>query len=120
LPQSSKETEKRDTADPGQPVGTDDEEGGLVRRPDEADRLRDAEHFAQPLQGEVGAVGELGLSDEPFEQAKARRDELAFVAGPLLDGDPDAWDAGVGTAARAPRRGPVCADGQERGARGRH
>jgi hypothetical protein len=45
--------------------------------------LRDPEHFAQPLQARWRSR-RARLRDEPFEQAKARRDELAFVAGRLF------------------------------------
>ena len=59
-------------------------------------------------------------SDEPFEQPQPRRDQVAFVAGTFFDGDADARDARVGPDARALSCGPGRADGQQRGARGRH
>ena len=37
-------------------------------RPEQAERLRDAEHFAEPLQRVLRAVGDLGAAEKAFEQ----------------------------------------------------
>jgi hypothetical protein len=51
--------------------------------------MREAVHVAQPRQGVVRAVRDLGPPDEPFEQPNACGEDLLFFAGGAFDGDPD-------------------------------
>ena len=77
--------------------------------------------FAEPLQRELRGVGDLRAADEAFEQAYARRQEVAVVGDGLFDRDADARNARVRRRPVALSRGSARrADGQQGGGRGWH
>ena len=83
---------------------------------------------AQPLQGVLRTVGDLGPADESFEQADACGEDLLFLSGGAFDRDANPRQAGERdlpvTLSRASPRpadgyecGSPCWTGAERGGR---
>ena len=88
--------------------GTDHDQAWLGLGPDKADRLRDAQDFAKPLQCELRAVRNLGPADEALQQPDSRRQHLAVPGGAFVGRHTDLWSDRVGrrpvSLAHAPAR----------------
>jgi hypothetical protein len=105
----------------GEAVLSRGEERRLPHGPHQANRLRDGERLADPLQRVMRRARHVGLADEAFEQPQARGKQLLFLLaqrGGFFDRNANARDAGVRRRTVTPIRGPSRgADGDQCGRR---
>jgi len=106
----------------GDAVRADDQQRLLAERPHQTNRLRDGQHVGEPLQRVLRAVGELGPTDEPLEQAEARGEDVVLLGyrslDRPLDRDAHARDAGVRRPVALKRGSAGARADDQRGGRG--
>ena len=110
---------KRREGGPGKPVRCDDEQRLLARRADQADRLCEPQPLAEPLQGELRAIGDFGAADESLEQAEACAETLVALVRRFSNRHAHTRDVRVRRSPVALNCGSARADAQQRGRPGR-